>query len=112
MITVNINLGDERSYPVYIGVDLANLGKTARSFPLGAHILLVSDERVYSLYGNRVESSLKKNGFDVSIACVPPGETSKSLFQMEKLYDRCAELKLDRSDAILALGGGVIGEIA
>lgn len=112
MITVKINLGKERSYPVYIGADLANLGKTARSFSLGAHILLISDERVFSLYGNRVKSSLKKNGFDVSIACVPPGETSKSLFQVEKLYARCAELKLDRSAAIFALGGGVIGDLA
>ncbi len=112
MITVKINLGKERSYPVYIGADLANLGKTARSFPLGAHILLISDEHVFSLYGNRVKSSLKKNGFDVSIACVPPGEMSKSLSQVEKLYARCAELKLGRSATILALGGGVIGDLA
>jgi len=112
MITVKINLGKERSYPVYIGADLVNLGKTARSFPLGAHILLVSDERVYSLYGEAVKSSLEENDFDVSIACVPQGETSKSLFQVEKLYARCADLKLDRSAAILALGGGVIGDLA
>ena len=112
MITVKINIGKEGSYPVYIGADLANLGKKARSFPLGAHILLISDERVYSLYGEAVKSCLEENDFDVSIACVPPGETSKSLFQVEKLYARCAELKLDRSDAILALGGGVIGDLA
>ncbi len=105
-------MGEERSYPVYIGVDLVNLGQTAKKFTLGAHILLISDERVYSLYGDRVKASLEKNGFDVSIACVPPGETSKSLSQLEKLYNRCAELKLDRSAAILALGGGVVGDLA
>ncbi len=112
MVTVKINLEKERSYPVYIGADLANLGKTVKSFPLGAHILLISDERVYSLYGEAVKSSLEENDFDVSIACVPPGETSKSLFQVEKLYTLCAELKLDRSATILALGGGVVGDLA
>jgi len=112
MITVKINLGKERSYPVYIGADLANLGEKVKSFSLGDKILLVSDEHVYSLYGEAVKSSLEENDFDVSIACVPPGETSKSLFQVEKLYARCAELKLDRSAAILALGGGVIGDLA
>jgi len=112
MISVNINLGDERSYPVFIGVDLINLGEIAKSFPSGNKVLLVSDERVYSLYGEAVKSSLEENNFDLSIACVPPGETSKSLFQVEKLYTRCAELKLDRSAAILALGGGVIGDLA
>lgn len=112
MITVSINLGDERSYPVYIGVDIANLGKTVKSFSLRDKVLLISDERVYSLYGEEVKSSLEENDFDVSIASVPPGETSKSLLQVEKLYTRCAELKLDRSAAILALGGGVIGDLA
>ena len=112
MITVKVNLGKERSYPVCIGADLANLGQAAESFALGAHILLVSDECVYGLYGSKVKSSLEKNGFDVSIACVPPGETSKSLFQVGRLYNRCAELRLDRSATILALGGGVVGDLA
>lgn len=112
MITIKINLGKERSYPVYIGVDIANLGKTVKSFSLQDKVLLISDERVYSLYGEEVKSSLEENDFDVSIASVPPGETSKSLFQVEKLYTRCAELKLERSAAILALGGGVIGDLA
>ena len=112
MVIVNINLGEDRSYPVYVGVDLAKLGKIAKSYPLGKQILVVSDDYVYHLYGDKVKSSLKENGFEVNTVCVPKGETSKSLFQVEKLYTRCAEFKLDRSATILGLGGGVIGDLA
>jgi len=112
MRTININLGEGRSYPVYIGADLVNLGKTAKSFPLGEQVLVVSDDCVYRFYGDKVKSSLKENGFDVSTTCVPQGEISKSLFQVEKLYTLCAELKLDRSATILGLGGGVMGDLA
>jgi len=112
MTIVNINLEGGHSYPIYIGVDLANLGKIAKSFPLGKQVLVVSDDCVYHFYGDKVKSSLKENGFKVNTACVPEGEASKSLFQVEKLYTYCAEFKLDRSATIFSLGGGVIGDLA
>ena len=112
MRIVNINLGEECSYSVYIGAEINNLGKTARSLPLGDQILIVSDDGIYSLYGDKVKSSLEESGFNVSTVCVPEGEMSKSLSQVEKLYARCAQLKLDRSATILGLGGGVIGDLA
>jgi len=75
MTIVNINLEGGHSYPIYIGVDLANLGKIAKSFPLGKQVLVVSDDCVYHLYGDKVKSSLKENGFKVNTACVPEGES-------------------------------------
>lgn len=112
MRIVDINLEGERSYPVYIGADISDLGKTAKGLPLGDQILIVSDDRIYNLYGNTVKSSLEESNFNVSTVCVPEGEISKSLSQVEKLYALCAQLKLDRSATILGLGGGVIGDLA
>jgi len=109
--TVKVNLG-QRSYPVYIGQDLARVGKIARDFHLGKKILLVSDDQVYEFYGEKVRTSLQQAGFCIFLAKVPPGEIYKSLSQAIKLYEKCVESKLDRDSTIIGVGGGVIGDLA
>jgi len=103
---------DKRSYPVYIGGKLEDIGQVARQFPVGNKFLIITNERVFSLYGQRVRDSLKSSGFDVCLAKIPDGERYKSLPWASKLYALCLEFKLDRSSTILALGGGVIGDLA
>ncbi len=111
METVKVNLG-QRSYPVYIGEDLARVGEITLDFHLGKKILLVSDDQVYEFYGEKVRTSLEQAGFCVSLAKVPPGEIYKSLSQAMKLYEKCVESKLDRDSTIIGMGGGVIGDLA
>ncbi|MFQ5835238.1 MAG: 3-dehydroquinate synthase, partial [bacterium] len=111
MEIIKVNLG-QRSYPVYVGEDLARVGRVATDFHLGKRVLLVSDDHVYEFYGEKVRTSLQQAGFCVSLAKVPPGEIYKSLSQAIKLYESCVESKLDRDSTIMGMGGGVIGDLA
>lgn len=75
-------------------------------------LALVSDDRVYELYGAGLEADLIKHGFKLSSFVFPRGEASKSLDNFAKLSEFLAENRLTRSDMILALGGGVVGDLA
>ena len=109
---VNVSLG-ERSYSIEIGAGLLrSLGACCRKLGLGSACLLVSDSNVFALYGDRARRSLKKAGFAVSTAVVPAGETSKSPAQLSALYGAALDAGLDRSSFIVALGGGVVGDLA
>lgn len=111
MKVVRVDLG-ERSYPVYIGGDVARLGEVAGQFDLGEKVLIISSRAVASLCGKKVKDALESAAFQVSLARVPDGEKYKTLSQAAKLYEECTEKKLDRNSTILALGGGVIGDLA
>jgi len=109
IITVRL---DKRSYPVYIGGEIGNIGKIASDFNRGEKVLIISNGKVYGLYGEKVKNSLESSGFDVCLAKIPQGERYKSLSQALKLYNYCIQHNLDRYSIILALGGGVIGDLA
>ena len=104
----------ERSYPVLVGVGLLDrLGDLVRR-ALGERcrqLAVISDDHVGPLYAGRVESSLRAAGFSVTVATVPAGEQSKSFAQLTELSETLAAT-LDRRSAIVALGGGVIGDLA
>jgi len=102
----------EKSYPVFIGFSLDRIGEVAKDFIKGKKILVVSDTNVFPLYGGRIEDSLKKWGFEAYSFKVPAGERSKSLSKVKKIYDFCLKAGLDRTSSILALGGGVVGDLA
>lgn len=109
---VNVELG-ERRYPIRIGLGtLASLPELCRQRLPGRQILLVADETVDALYGARVADGLTAAGFGVARATVPPGESTKSIEWFGHLCERAAEARLDRTSAICALGGGVIGDLA
>lgn len=111
---LTVELG-ERSYPIYIGSNLlAQAGKLFRDrqFPLNSPILLVTDAAVANLYASTVEQSLVEAGYTVKRAVVPSGETSKSLATLEELVGIALEAGLDRRSSIIALGGGVVGDLA
>lgn len=111
MNIITVKLG-KRSYPVYIGGKIDSIGEIASDFNRGEKVLIVSNRKVYGLYGEKVKRSLKSSGFNVSLAKIRQGERYKSLSQALKLYNWCIQDNLDRYSTIFALGGGVIGDLA
>ncbi len=110
--TETVQLG-ERSYDIRIGPDLLKgLGEACRKVAPGRRILLVSDAAVDALYGAMAAASLTAAGYEVVRAVVPVGEESKSGEQLFALYDQAAGHALDRKACVLALGGGVVGDLA
>lgn len=75
-------------------------------------VLIVSDETVAELHAPILVAGLQTYGVRADIATVPAGEASKSFTHLERVLDRCAEIGLDRKDMIVALGGGVVGDLA
>lgn len=106
---VNVELG-ERSYAISIGskvpVGTSFAGKSEVS------VLLVSDSNVAPLHAAEIAGRLKENGACVSEAVVPAGEQSKSLACAEELYGEAINAGLDRKSFIVALGGGMVGDLA
>ena len=109
-----VSLG-ERSYPIAIAPGaLARLGVLVRS-ALGAacsRVALVADENVDPLHGGAAAASLEAVELSVARITVPAGETAKSVEQFASLCDRLVAAGLDRASAIVALGGGVTGDLA
>ena len=106
---VKVNLG-ARSYTITIGHALP-VG-TSIGNAKGVRALLVSDRHVDPLYGAACARRLAARGMRVARAVIPAGESSKSLSQLERLYDTAAGMRLDRSSVVVALGGGVVGDLA
>ena len=107
--TLQVEL-DERSYPIRIGTDLA-VGCISEA-DRGQRALLVTDANVEPLYGKSWEAKLDALGLEVRKETVPAGESSKSVDMAAKLYDAAAAAGLDRNAIVVALGGGVVGDLA
>jgi len=111
MEKIRVELG-ERSYDVCMGSDILDgLGDNLKIFGLSPKICLVSNPTVFPLYGERVSDSVKKAGFDLLTVIIPDGEGYKDLLRVQHIYNELLKYKLDRSSALIALGGGVIGDI-
>jgi 3-dehydroquinate synthase len=107
---VDVRLGPQ-SYPVHIGNGLlASIGEHAREVGLAGRCALITDRNVGKLYAQRALASLEE--FRPELITVPAGEESKSLAQAEAVCDQMIASGLDRSSFVVALGGGVIGDLA
>ncbi len=109
MTQVKINLG-KRSYPIYIGSDLLGQRELFTQAIIGKNVLIVSNETVAPLYLERLENTL--NGFSTEVIVLPDGEKYKTLAVLERIYDKLLKLRFDRTCTLIALGGGVIGDMA
>jgi len=110
--TVVVALG-ARSYPIWIGEGtISGLGARLGALGLAGRVALVSVPPVYELYGGPVSRSLAEAGFEVREEVVPDGEASKSAARLFGLWDRFVEHRLERSSPVVALGGGVVGDLA
>src|SRR5512143_82498 len=110
MHTVNVDLGD-RSYDIEIGADLDRAGARLQGLGLGRKMAVVTNPTVKNLYGARLIDSLKSAGFLVMSIDVPDGEHSKSLDWANAIYTALLINGFDRKSALVALGGGVIGDL-
>ncbi len=111
MKTVNVNL-QERSYKILVGADLSGIGKTMRDLNLGGKVMIVTNPRVGRFYLPKVEQRLKSSGFSVFKVIIADGERYKSQESANNIYAKCLQCGFDRGDTIVALGGGVIGDLA
>ena len=112
MESFRVELGPN-AHPVYVGAGILDrLGELARAAGLKpGRAALITDSNVARLYGARAEQALAAAGFDAATIAVAAGEASKSIATLEQVYDRLAGAQLDRSSAIFALGGGVVGDL-
>ena len=110
--TVMVDLG-ARSYPICIGAGtLERLGARLGELKLGRRIAVVTNPVVARLYHRPIVQSLTAAGFEPTVLEVPDGEEHKNLAWLAFLYDRLVDARLDRESALVALGGGVIGDLA
>ena len=110
--TLRVELGDN-SYPLVVGTGLLNsVGELLMPHTKSNKVLIVSDAFVKTRYMPVVLKSLKDAGLDVRTIEVPVGEESKSLVQFSRIQDSLVEHQLDRGSMLIALGGGVIGDLA
>ncbi len=112
MRSVKVPLG-KRSYSIEIGPDLlAGLGAECVHLGMGRRCAIIADAHVAPLYGELARTSLFKVGFEVESIDIPAGETAKQLKTVHACYDRLAEHRIERKSFIVALGGGVTGDMA
>lgn len=109
---MTVRLGD-RSYPIYIGAKvLPDIGQLCRPLNLSGRGVLITNPIVGHLYTQSVLSSFEAGGIHLTLLEVPDGEESKNLQEAGALYERLLPLGLDRQSPVVALGGGVIGDLA
>lgn len=111
-ITVRVELAD-RSYDVIIGRGLIHeAGRRLALLVPGAAVGVVSDAHVAALHGATLVGALSQTGLRPSMTTIPPGEASKSYTQYAALCDSLIAAKIERKDIVLALGGGVVGDLS
>jgi 3-dehydroquinate synthase len=103
----------ERAYDIVIGRGvLSSLGARVKALRPGAKVAIVTDETVAQKHLAATQASLTSAGIDSSAIVVPPGEGSKNYATFEKVCEAIIAAKIERGDLIVALGGGVIGDLA
>jgi 3-dehydroquinate synthase len=107
--TLNVDLG-ERSYPIYIGPSLIGDSDLYRRHLGSSQVMVVSNETVAPLYLEKVRGAL--SGYEVAEVILPDGEQFKTLEIWQRIFDELLRKRFSRQSTIVALGGGVIGDMA
>lgn len=103
----------DRSYPIIIEKGLINrVSEEIRKVYKGKKIFIITDDNVNKYYGGKISEELKKNDFEVKLLALKPGEQTKNFNTLPIVYNELLDFNLTRSDLIIALGGGVIGDLA
>lgn len=109
--TIQVGLG-ERSYPITIGSGvIAQIGAALKDRAVAKRFAVISDDNVAALYGQQMQHSLQQAGVACELIVFQHGEASKNLSTIGRLASELAERGFDRGDGLLALGGGVTGDI-
>jgi 3-dehydroquinate synthase len=109
---LTVGLGD-RSYPIFIedGI-MENIGVDLAKRKIASRYVVLSDDHVAKLYGATLMATLKEAGIKAELLTFPRGEASKNLQVFADLSSKLAQMGIDRSSGIIALGGGVTGDLA
>src|SRR5579863_1614287 len=111
-VTVDVALGD-RAYDIVIGRDvLQSLGKRVAALRPGTRTAVVTDRNVASHWLEKTEASLAEAGVAASHIIVEEGEGSKTYAVLERVSEALIAAKIERDDLVIALGGGVVGDLA
>jgi len=111
MKKIGVRLG-RNSYEIYVGSGLlSQLGRRLKESGFSDKLVIITDPTVKSLYGEALKESLISEGFEAVILEVPEGEEQKSLETAGRLYSGLSDFHVERTTPILALGGGVIGDL-
>jgi len=103
----------ERSYVIAVGENLLrDVGRTCSKLNLGPRCAIITDSKVAGRYARALDESLRLGGFEPKLISFPAGEKSKNLRVVQSVYDQLAKHRLDRKSLIVALGGGVVGDLA
>ncbi len=109
---VHVRLG-ERSYDILVGTgNLARLSEFVAARSKVSHAVVITDEHVEEPYARAAAASLSDGGAVVDLLVIPAGEATKSVEMAHDLWNKLLELKADRRTVVLAVGGGVIGDLA
>ncbi|PIE63616.1 MAG: 3-dehydroquinate synthase [Desulfobacterales bacterium] len=110
--SLSVGLGD-RSYPIHIGQGiLARIGKDLAEQPVGTRYAIISDDNVAPLYAEKLTASLTDAGISSELFTFTAGEEYKHSGTVTELARKLAAQGFDRGDAVIALGGGVVGDMA
>ncbi len=109
---IEVNTGKKYKILVERAISASVGRELARVAPKTKKVMVVTDKTVEGLYYERVARSLTLNGFETAKFVIAPGEKSKSTENLVRLWEALAEAHITRSDAVVALGGGVVGDLA
>jgi 3-dehydroquinate synthase len=110
MVKLSVNLAD-RSYPIYITSDFSGLGRAMSSARLNGKVMIVTDSNVSRYYLKDCIDELEASGTEVCSHIFEAGEKSKTLDTVQDIYRQLIDRRFDRNSSIIALGGGVVGDI-
>jgi len=111
MVELQVGLG-KNSYAIVIENGLRHrLPDEIKKIYAGSKIAIITDHNVNEHYGNPLETGLQAVGYETMLIALPPGEHTKDFQVLPQIYDQLLDFQLNRSDLIIALGGGVIGDV-
>ena len=110
MHTLHVDLG-ERTYPIYIGRDLLSDDSLLSQHVSGSQVVIISNETVAPLYVEKVRAALGSRDLVTEIV-LPDGEQYKTLETLSHIFDRVMEHRHNRGTTFIAVGGGVVGDVA
>lgn len=111
---VKVDLDDDRDYPIYIGTEYTDdeVTNLLQSHVHGSKVLVVTNDRIAPMYLDKYVNMLKQNDkLSVDSLVLPDGEENKNMEILNTILDKCLETSLDRKATLVALGGGVIGDM-
>ncbi|MBC8062884.1 MAG: 3-dehydroquinate synthase [Clostridiaceae bacterium] len=111
MKNIKVNIPD-KNYEIKIENGCLNkIGEMIKNIYDGKKLFIITDRNLQRIYGELLNNNLKSSGYEVGMHVIEPGETSKSLKELEKIYSSLVHYNITRSDLIITFGGGVVGDL-